>query len=296
MTWGKIDDKLWGHQKWMATPAPARGLWITALSWCMDQGTDGHVPRHVLPFLGSTPRHANALVTSGLWETADGGWQFHDWLAYQPDAASVRAKRQAESEGGKRGAHTQWHVKKNIRVPDCPFCAEDGPVSDGGAQGVPHMGGQKGVTRGANAPGPGPVPVPTNSRNVDTGTPRNARERDEPEPHPHTELDPVKLLASAGLAQHEVRPFMVDLKGNGAKSAARVINALHRDGRLTARIAEWRAETDLATEAARRPKPGKRTTDDRVREGMELAARLAAEEAEAAQPNIIHFPQLTEGA
>lgn len=294
MTWGKVDDKLWGHPKWMATPAPARGLWITALSWCMDQGTDGHVPRHALPFLGSTPRHANALVTSGLWETADGGWQFHDWLSYQPDAASVKAKRQAESDGGRRGAHTQWHVKKNIRVPDCPFCAESSPSDDGVPHGVPHEGGQKGVIRGANAPGPGPGPVPTNSSKRDTGTPRNARERDEPEPHPHAEFDATKLLASAGLAQTEVRAFLVDLKANGANSTTKVINALHRDGKLPGRIAEWRQERDLATEASTRPKAGKRTTDDKVADAFAMAEEFRALEAQS-NPNVIPLRQI-EGA
>ena len=29
MTWGKVDDKLWGHPKWLAASGPARGLWIT---------------------------------------------------------------------------------------------------------------------------------------------------------------------------------------------------------------------------------------------------------------------------
>ena len=54
--------------------------------------------------------------------------------------------------------------------------------------------------------------------------------------------------------------FLVDLKGSGAKSTARVVNSLHRDGKLGRRIAEWRDERNLAAEAASRPKSGKRTT------------------------------------
>lgn len=288
MTWGKVDDKLWGHPKWMATPAPARGLWITALSWCMDQGSDGHVPRHVLPFLGSTPRHANALVTSGLWETADGGWQFHDWLTYQPDAASVKAKRKAESEGGKRGAHTQWHVKKNIRVPDCPFCEESDPESDGGPQGVPHRGGQKGVIRGANAPGPGPGPVPTNSSTSTGGTPVTREHDADAETHPQPEMSVNALLASAGLAQAEHRDFLVALKGNGARNTTALVNALYRDGKLPGRIGEWRTERDLATEAAARP-----AKSARVSAHADLVQQFAAQEA---AENVFPFRQITEGA
>src|SRR4051812_39798971 len=71
MTWFKVDDGLWGHPKWLATPAPARGLWVTAGSWSAANLTDGRIPRHVLPSLGGRPRDAATLVTVGLWVTAD---------------------------------------------------------------------------------------------------------------------------------------------------------------------------------------------------------------------------------
>jgi hypothetical protein len=290
MTWGKVDDKLWGHPKWMATPAPARGLWISALSWCMDQDSDGIVPRHVLPFLGSTPRHANALVTSGLWEATDGGWQFHDWLEYQPDAASVKAKREAESDGGKRGAHTRWHTKKGVRVPDCPFCegSSNGPSTHGVPDGGPHGEGDMGAIWGANAPDPAPARTRTNSSKRDSGTPRNARERDEPEPHPQADIQNVSaMLQAAGLPEREHRAFLVDLKATGARDTALVVNKLRRDGELPERITRWRDERDLATEAASRP-----AKSSRVAAHADLVQQFAAQEA---AENVIPIRQI-EGA
>ncbi len=135
MSWFKVDDRLWGHPKWLATPLRARGLWVTAGSWCSSQGQDGEVPRHVLTTLGGTTRDAAALVSSGLWFATDTGWAFHDWDEFQPDAASQRAKRNAESAGGAEGNHIRWHVNRRINVPDCEFCNASGPdrVPESGA-------------------------------------------------------------------------------------------------------------------------------------------------------------------
>lgn len=129
MTWFKVDDKLWGHPKWLSTPIRSRGLWVTAGSWCAYQEQDGNVPRHVLATLGATPRDASALVAAGLWDITDTGWQFHDWAEFQPDSASQKAKREAESQGGELGNHVRWHVKRRIRVDSCEFCQASGQSS-----------------------------------------------------------------------------------------------------------------------------------------------------------------------
>lgn len=39
-----------------------------------------------------------ALVASGLWEPAPGGWQFHDWEKYQPTRQIVTARREASAQ------------------------------------------------------------------------------------------------------------------------------------------------------------------------------------------------------
>lgn len=107
MSWGKVDDKLWGSPKWLGTPARARGLWVTALSYSMDQLTDGFIPVHVLAALGGSAKDATALVAAGLWEQTDGGWRFHDWHDYQPSRAAIETKR---SEEASRKA--EWRAKR----------------------------------------------------------------------------------------------------------------------------------------------------------------------------------------
>lgn len=102
MAWGKVDDGLYSSTKWRAAKKGSRALWTTALSWSMDQLTDGAIPRHVLPMLDGTRGEAADLVRVGLWEVTDDGWLFHDWAEYQPSRDQVLAERGAAKERQRR--------------------------------------------------------------------------------------------------------------------------------------------------------------------------------------------------
>jgi len=103
MSWFKVDDKLWGHPKWLATPIRSKGLWVSAGAWAADQEQDGNIPRHVLPILGATVRDASGLVASGLWTTTDSGWLFHGWADFQPTREQKDAEREAARERMRAG-------------------------------------------------------------------------------------------------------------------------------------------------------------------------------------------------
>lgn len=148
MSWAKVDDNLHSSVKWRRASKGARALWVTALSWCAAQENDGFVPLDMLRVLDGTPIEARSLVDAGLWTKEQGGWRFHNWSKYNPDSASIKAKRAAASEGGSLGNHARWHVKRGIKVPDCEFC------SIGGANRVPDRGAIRGAIGGANPPDP----------------------------------------------------------------------------------------------------------------------------------------------
>lgn len=103
MTWFKVDDRLWSHPKWLATPPAARGLWTSAGSWSAHQEQDGFVPYAILRVLGHSKGHALALVRSGLWREVDGGFAFHGWAEFQPTSAELQAKRAIRAAAGRRG-------------------------------------------------------------------------------------------------------------------------------------------------------------------------------------------------
>lgn len=102
MTWFKTDDKFHSHPKVCGVSLAAIGLWSKAGSWCSDHLTDGAVTRGAVVSLGGTPDLASELVEAGLWEVADKGWQFHDWLDHQPPSEVVVAKREAAKERMRR--------------------------------------------------------------------------------------------------------------------------------------------------------------------------------------------------
>lgn len=99
MVWFKVDDNLAFHRKVVAAGNSAMGLWVRAGSWCAQQLTDGFVPEHMIPMMG-TPSQAARLVRSGLWVEAPGGFAFHEWSGpgRQPSAKKVKENRQNSAE------------------------------------------------------------------------------------------------------------------------------------------------------------------------------------------------------
>lgn len=101
MPWFKVDDGFAVHPKALAAGNAACGLWVRAGSWSMQQLTDGFVPEHVLPTLG-TKREAQLLVNAGLWKRAPGGWTFHEWECRQPSREQVERDRADAAERQRR--------------------------------------------------------------------------------------------------------------------------------------------------------------------------------------------------
>lgn len=76
-----------------ATMLAAVGLWTLSGSWSRKKLTGGFVPHGQVRRFGATPELATALVASGLWEDANGGYRFHDWSEWQETPDEVDAKR-----------------------------------------------------------------------------------------------------------------------------------------------------------------------------------------------------------
>lgn len=96
----------------------AMGLWVRAGSWSSAQLTGGFIPAHMANAMANPmakPSDPDALVTAELWHEVDGGYRFHDWSDFQPDAEAEKQKRKATSEArskaGKAGAAARWNGK-----------------------------------------------------------------------------------------------------------------------------------------------------------------------------------------
>ena len=104
MTWFRIDDSFYDHPKVFDAPDCAVSLWTRAGTWSARNLTDGFVPTGLPARLCGDPETAvKELVRRGLWSRATGGFQFRDWMDYQPSAAEVKALREKRSAAGRQG-------------------------------------------------------------------------------------------------------------------------------------------------------------------------------------------------
>lgn len=171
MTWFKVDDNFTDHPKTEDLPDAAVAMWTRGGSWSARHLTDGFVPERKARKLCDDPDGAlKALLDSGLWELADGGFQFHDWSDYQPTREEEMASRKANSMGGAIGNHRRWHVEKGKVDPRCQYCRGS---NDRGTDRGTDQSGDRGTDRSSdrgtesvvNRPDPTrPVPSPLSSK------------------------------------------------------------------------------------------------------------------------------------
>jgi len=96
LTWVRLDDQFADHPKIVGLSAKAFRLHITAICYAARQETDGVIP-HNAAFVMAAKRCLNQLTEAGLWEDHPTGFLIHDYLEYNPSAATLRAKRAADS-------------------------------------------------------------------------------------------------------------------------------------------------------------------------------------------------------
>lgn len=204
MSWAKVDDRFHGHSK-ARRAREALALWVLALAWCADELTDGAVPRDMpdllLPGLGEA--FAAKLVEVGLWELTPTGYQFHDWLDYQPSARKVKSERaklsSARSKAGRAGMTARWAktdppVNSQENSDNKPY---NKPVANEVTTGLQN---HNPVPDPVPVPSPVPEPEPRELASLATGAreraPASAREGLFEEP-PKAPAKPAKARAAA---------------------------------------------------------------------------------------------------
>ncbi|MBB5748559.1 hypothetical protein [Micrococcus sp. TA1] len=98
MPWFRVDDNFYDHPKVDDLSLEAVGLWTLCGTYCAKQLTDGFVPARRAMKMGGTESAIAELIKSGLWLDVEGGYQFHDWDAYQPTREKVERDRESARE------------------------------------------------------------------------------------------------------------------------------------------------------------------------------------------------------
>lgn len=120
--YARIMGTFWRHPRTSGLSLAARGLWVSLLSWCADQRTDGAVPLHVVAMVCSGKPDAKALAeleVSGLVTKAAGGLELRNWSKHN----ITRERHEREKERARNGMRD-----KRSRSPDV---TRNKPVSDG---------------------------------------------------------------------------------------------------------------------------------------------------------------------
>jgi hypothetical protein len=316
LPWFKVDDTAHSHPKLMRATNAAIGLWLRAGSYAAQHLTEGHVPGVVAQLYGTTPQ-IRKLVAAGLWhehghtcphekcqQPAPGDYYMHDFLIYNPSRAQEESKRSAAAERQSRGRARQ-RAERETRS-DSPsnadrFGAEtmaekserspnrsEFSDSDAGQEGLSQRDAQ-GVSRWSR-----PVPSPFSPYGENGAAAEQAATG---VPDGLTELK--RGIAAAGISgigwdlkpsQWEYARQAMDRVGVPAMVAHAAASARLKGIPATAGawVQGWRsleptpelipgAEV-IPLGAAPSARPS--TTDQRVAEGMALAARLRAQEAQ----------------
>jgi hypothetical protein len=111
MPWMKVDDRMAFHRKVLAAKNEAVGAWVRAGAWSSGEGTDGFIPRDTA--LTIAPEKVwKRLVECELAHDADGGWEIHDYLEYNPTAEESSTRRAARREAGKVGGRRSAEARR----------------------------------------------------------------------------------------------------------------------------------------------------------------------------------------
>lgn len=117
MVWFTVDDLWHSHPKTAGLSLAARGLWVTAGSWCGQHLTDGKVPKKMLRVWAAPEKLARELVASGLWLEHDAShYQFHDWETYNQTREQALARRAADAARKRNSDRTPRGVQTGIRT------------------------------------------------------------------------------------------------------------------------------------------------------------------------------------
>jgi hypothetical protein len=98
-------------------------MFIWGLCYCGRQLTDGFIAhgvvhgRVLVATRGGREKACAALVLAGLWVEVEGGWRIHDYLAYNPDRASVLENRQRAAERKRRSRAKQKSKRHGVTKP-----------------------------------------------------------------------------------------------------------------------------------------------------------------------------------
>ncbi|MET7923136.1 hypothetical protein ABZT43_03905 [Streptomyces sp. NPDC005349] len=119
-----MDDRFPSHRKVALLSDRAFRLHVSAICWCAENLTDGHIRDRELALVahirGLKPTAAE-LEKAGAWDRTDDGWVIHDYLDYNPSREQVLLERKKNAERQER-----FRQRKNGKPTPPPATGRNG--------------------------------------------------------------------------------------------------------------------------------------------------------------------------
>lgn len=201
MTWVKLDDRFPSHRKVALLSDRAFRLHVSAICWCAENLTDGHIDERELALITrvrGVKATAQQLEDAGLWDRVDDGWVIHDYLDFNPSREQVLLDRKKNAERQER-----FRRRKNGK-----------PTPPGGLN-APSNEGSNGVTRTAET-----HDDDTNEarRRHDGDTTATGSHNEEPEDRQVSELRNGVTNGAPSRPVPSRTPYMADVDEESARS------------------------------------------------------------------------------
>jgi hypothetical protein len=116
--WTKLDDGFYDNPKVIEAGLEATGLYVLCLTWTSKHRKGGSISHAAIArFAGVRAAHlSDILLSVGLFENAEGGFEIHDYLEYNPSPETIAAKEkeisEKRAEAGRHGAESRWRDSK----------------------------------------------------------------------------------------------------------------------------------------------------------------------------------------
>jgi hypothetical protein len=132
MAWVRIEDTVTEHRKHLKAGPAACWLWVCGIAYCQRQLSDGFIPIEAVGLLGVSRGFrplVSRLLEVGLFDRVEGGYQVHDYHAYNATREEAQERRgdlhRVRSEAGRKGglmsgaarqAKTEANVKQTYQA------------------------------------------------------------------------------------------------------------------------------------------------------------------------------------
>ncbi len=120
LPWLRLDSNFYAHDKILGLiddPSPKKwqaiACYVMGLSWSVQVGTNGDIPKSALGRISCTPIIARLLVKHQLWDEGLTGWHIRNFADRQQLSDETYTVRKAQSLGATKGNCVRHHG------PDC---------------------------------------------------------------------------------------------------------------------------------------------------------------------------------